>query len=57
MSATAGAPRPCPDCGAELDSSEVEEIGDLVDCPNCGAAFELVSLSPFTLAPFEDEEK
>lgn len=47
----------CPDCGAQLDLSEAEEVGDLVDCPNCGAAFEVVALTPFTLVAFLDEEK
>ncbi|HEY6538852.1 MAG TPA: lysine biosynthesis protein LysW [Candidatus Dormibacteraeota bacterium] len=47
----------CPDCGAELELGDVEEVGDLVDCPNCGATFELIALTPLTLALFEDEEK
>lgn len=57
MAAAPDKARECPDCGDELDLAEAEEVGDLVDCPNCGAAFELVALEPFTLAPFVDEEK
>ncbi len=57
MSATGALAGTCPDCGADLDLAEVGEIGDLVDCPNCGATFELVGVTPLTLAPFEDEEK
>lgn len=47
----------CPDCGADLELAGDEEVGGLVDCPNCGAVFEVVALGPFTLAPFVDEEK
>ncbi|MFZ0995750.1 MAG: lysine biosynthesis protein LysW [Candidatus Dormiibacterota bacterium] len=57
MDDSGAAAKRCPDCGAELDLGEVQEVGDLVDCPNCGATFELVALAPLTLAPFEDEEK
>jgi lysine biosynthesis protein LysW len=57
VSVTGAPAKQCPDCGSELDLTDVDEIGDLVDCPNCGAAFELVALAPLTLAPFEDEEK
>ncbi len=57
MSVTDAPAKQCPDCGSELDFTDVDEIGDLVDCPNCGATFELVALAPLTLAPFEDEEK
>ncbi len=51
------ADRCCPDCGADLDLLGDEEVGALVDCPHCGAVFEVVATAPFTLAPFEDEEK
>lgn len=57
MDDSGAAAKLCPDCGAELDLGEVHEVGDLVDCPNCGSTFELVALAPLTLAPFEDEEK
>jgi lysine biosynthesis protein LysW len=57
VSAVDAVAKNCPDCGSELDLGDVEEVGDLVDCPNCGATFELVGLTPLTLAPFEDEEK
>lgn len=57
MSASVGPAKPCPACGADLELGEVDEVGDLVDCANCGATFELVGLTPVTLAPFEDEEK
>ncbi|MGA9775391.1 MAG: lysine biosynthesis protein LysW [Candidatus Dormiibacterota bacterium] len=49
--------RSCPDCGTDMDLLGDEEVGSLVDCPNCGAVFEVVALEPFTLAAFVDEEK
>lgn len=57
MSAIGSVVKNCPDCGTQLDLEDAEEIGDLVDCSNCGATFELIALTPVTLAPFEDEEK
>jgi lysine biosynthesis protein LysW len=57
LSVPAASAEECPDCGAQLDLTDVGAVGDLVDCPNCGAVFELVALAPFTLAPFVDEEK
>lgn len=49
--------RSCPDCGADLNPDQGPEVGDLLDCPNCGAVFEVVAVRPFTVAPFVDEEK
>ena len=51
-------PRPaCPDCGAVLDEARGRTVGEIVECPDCGSAFEVAALQPFTLIPFEEEEK
>lgn len=47
----------CPECEALIDE-EVEEIGEVITCPECGVELEVVSLDPieFDLAPEDDED-
>ena len=47
----------CPVCGASVPP-ETWEIGELVDCVECGEMLEVISLSPpqFDVAPEEDED-
>ena len=51
----------CPACEAELEDDDYAdlEVGEEVDCPECGEALELTSLSPveFDLASDEEEEE
>tara|TARA_R110001583_G_C5537565_1_gene399140 strand:- start:656 stop:823 length:168 start_codon:yes stop_codon:yes gene_type:complete len=48
----------CPVCEGHIPSDETWELGELVDCPECGAMLEVVSLAPVKLeeAPEEDED-
>ncbi len=48
----------CPVCEAIVPEDETWELGELVDCPECGAMLEVTGLSPATLedAPEEDED-
>ncbi|MEZ4570773.1 MAG: lysine biosynthesis protein LysW [Thermomicrobiales bacterium] len=45
------------ECGAELDLADVVE-GEIVQCEDCGAELEVVSLDPvkLELAPEEEED-
>ena len=47
----------CPECGASLDLADVVE-GEIVQCADCGAELEVVSLNPLVLelAPEEEED-
>ena len=47
----------CPECEAVIDE-EVEDLGEIVSCPECGVDLEVVSVDPveFDLAPVDDEE-
>lgn len=47
----------CPECGAEF-TEDVEFVGEIVQCPDCGVELELTSLEPLTLklAPMEEED-
>jgi len=47
----------CPECEAVIDE-EVEDLGEIVSCPECGVELEVVSVDPveFDLAPVDEEE-
>ncbi|HEV2175772.1 MAG TPA: lysine biosynthesis protein LysW [Terriglobia bacterium] len=48
----------CPECEADIDleDDDVEE-GHRLDCPDCGAALEVVSTNPLVLNVVPDEEE
>lgn len=42
----------CPECENEFDYDITElEVGDIIECPVCGANLEVVSLAPLTVEP------
>ena len=43
----------CPECEAAIDDTEIEDIGEVLACPECGVELEVVSVDPveFDLAP------
>jgi len=47
----------CPECGAELELTDVEQ-GEIVTCPDCGVDLEVLTVNPVTvgLAPEEGED-
>ncbi|MCS6873173.1 MAG: hypothetical protein N2Z23_05605 [Pyrinomonadaceae bacterium] len=45
----------CPECEEEIYVDEDAEEGDIVDCEECGARLELLSLSPVEFVIIEDE--
>lgn len=48
----------CPECEAPIDIEEDEiEEGQTLDCPECGAELEVVSINPLGLNLVEDEDE
>ena len=47
----------CPECAAQLDVANVVQ-GEILQCQDCGAELEVLSLDPVTLelAPEEEED-
>lgn len=47
----------CPKCEADLDLDEEEASeGEMVNCPDCGAGYEIVNAHPLELEAQDDEE-
>ena len=48
----------CPECSAEITLGDKVEKGEIVQCPDCGADLEVVSVEPvqLELAPLEEED-
>ena len=38
----------CPDCEAVINHSEKLEVGDIVECQECGTEVEITSIEPLT---------
>jgi alpha-aminoadipate carrier protein LysW len=48
----------CPECESDLDLDEGDvEEGDVVECPECGSEFEVVSTGPLELTKIGDEDE
>ena len=47
----------CPECEAAIDDTEIEDIGEVLPCPECGVELEVVSVDPveFDLAPIDED--
>ncbi len=48
----------CPECEAVIEE-DIEEVGEIITCPECGVELEVISLDPleFDLAPVDDEDE
>ncbi len=48
----------CPECAVEVNLPDDVMTGEIVQCPDCGAELEVVSLDPpaLDLAPEEEED-
>ncbi|MBI3961702.1 MAG: hypothetical protein HY335_03040 [Deinococcus sp.] len=46
----------CPSCRERLELDESLE-GDVLDCPSCGLALQVVSVSPPQVVAYEEEEE
>lgn len=47
----------CLECGTNFDLPDNIKIGEVIDCPNCGAQLEVFSIDPPVIDIFEEEEK
>jgi lysine biosynthesis protein LysW len=47
----------CPDCDALVPRRPGTYIGQLVDCPECGIALEVIGLKPYTVDYYQGEER
>jgi len=48
----------CPECAAEVELDKGTEVGEILECPDCGVELEVMSLEPpeLGLAPEEEED-
>lgn len=47
----------CPVCSSDIIIDEESSEKDLVNCLNCGAELEIVTLHPILLSPLEEESE
>ena len=47
----------CVECGEVLVLPEDLEVGEIIDCENCGVELEVKSKEPLVVMVFEEEEK
>lgn len=47
---------PCPDCKEEVAIPEDCEVGEVLECKNCGAEMEVLNLEPFQVSLIEEEK-
>jgi alpha-aminoadipate carrier protein LysW len=46
----------CPDCHEEISVPEETEVGEILECENCGAEMEVISLEPIKVKLIEEEK-
>ncbi len=47
----------CPECESEVAFQDSTEVGEIIQCPDCGMDLEVLSLDPAELAPAPEEEE
>ena len=47
----------CPECDSEVQVDEETDKGDVIECPDCGTALEVVGLDPIELDVAAEEEE
>jgi lysine biosynthesis protein LysW len=47
---------PCPECDTTLSVPKDVKVGEIIECPTCGAECEIVSLVPLKISPLEEEK-
>ncbi len=47
----------CPDCAAPVPRRLGAFVGQLVECPECGIALEVVRLRPYTVDYYQGEDR
>ena len=48
---------PCPICHSDIIVEDGFSRGDLIDCLNCNAELEIVSLQPLQIKPIDEIEE
>jgi len=46
----------CPDCQSEIKKPELMEIGDILECFECGCEVEIISLAPLQYRELVEEK-
>lgn len=46
----------CPDCDAPIPRRSKAYVGQFIECPECGTALEVISLKPFEVDYYLDNE-
>lgn len=46
----------CPDCGGEVPTARHAEVGDLVFCPECDLALQVIGMHPLRLSCAPEDE-
>jgi alpha-aminoadipate/glutamate carrier protein LysW len=47
----------CTECEAEITLEPSTEVGEIIQCPDCGMDLEVISVAPPELAPAPEEEE
>lgn len=47
----------CTECEAEIHLESSTEVGEIIQCPDCGLDLEVLGLDPPALAPAPEEEE
>ena len=47
----------CVECEAEIPLDASTEVGEIIQCPDCGLDLEVLSVQPPELAPAPEEEE
>ncbi len=47
----------CTECEAEIVLDGSAEVGEIIQCPDCGVDLEVLSVTPPGLAPAPEEEE
>lgn len=47
----------CTECEAEITLDPSTEVGEIIQCPDCGLDLEVIRLDPAELAPAPEEEE
>jgi len=47
----------CPECGNSIEAPSDVELGEIISCGNCAAELDVVSVEPFELMVFDEDEK
>lgn len=46
----------CPDCGMEIILTGTEEVGDILECSECGTEVEITSINPLNFRELVEEK-